>query len=119
MAYQFIHVETYSESPKKVKGTEDHFNSAAQVLGEAMRRPEYSIHVENPGRVYRLGGTMSVDELRAKRASLMNDLKETVSRKNGTKYRRKLRKDAATLYTEIHSHPLPAADYLNAPDIPS
>ena len=30
-----------------------------------------------------------------------------------TPYTRKLRNDAATLYTEIHSHPLPATDLLS------
>ncbi len=116
MAYQFIHIETYSEASTKVKGTTDHYNSASQVLGEAMREPVYSKHVETPEKVWHLGGTMSVRELQSKRASLLSNLQETVSRKNGTTYKRKLRRDAATLYTEIHSHPLPVSDYLNDPD---
>ena len=116
MAYQFIHIETYSEAPTKVKGTTDHYNSASQVLGEAMREPAYSKHVKTPRKVWHLSGTLSVRELQRKRASILSNLKETVSRKNGTTYKRKLRKDAATLYTEIHSHPLPASEYLNARD---
>lgn len=115
MAYQFIHIETYSEARTKVKGTTDHYNSAAQVMGEAMREPNYSKHVEAPGKVWHLAGTLSVRELQRKRALILSNLKETVSRKNGTTYERRLRNDAATLYTEIHSHPLPANDYLNAP----
>jgi hypothetical protein len=112
MAYQFIHIETYSEAIKQVNRAEGHFNSAAQVLGEAMRVPEYSKHVEDPDKAYRLGGTVSVVELQAKRAQILANLRETVTRKNGTTYTRKLRTDASTLYTEIHSHPLPAADFM-------
>ena len=37
MAYQFIHIETYSKKPKRVKGAPDQFNSIDQVLGEAAR----------------------------------------------------------------------------------
>jgi hypothetical protein len=108
MAYQFLHIETYSEASKKVHGTEDHYNCAAQVLGEAMRLPEYCKHVENPRKVIHLGGTMSVRQLQEKRSAILANLRETVTRKDGTTYTRKLRRDAATLYTEIHSHPLPA-----------
>ncbi len=63
MSYQFIHIETYSEAAKKVSSTDGHFNSAAQVLGEALREPEYFKHVEEPGSVYKVGGTMSVRQL--------------------------------------------------------
>jgi hypothetical protein len=113
MSYQFMHIETYSEAAKKVSGTAGHFNSATQVLGEALREPEYSKHVEEPGSVYKVGGTMSVRQLQEKRTSILDGLRETVTRKDGTTYTRKLRNDAATLYTEIHSHPLPAAGLLS------
>jgi hypothetical protein len=96
-----------------VSGTAGHFNSATQVLGEALREPEYSKHVEEPGSVYKVGGTMPVRQLQEKRTSILDGLRETVTRKDGTTYRRKLRNDAATLYTEIHSHPMPAADLLS------
>jgi len=112
MAYQFIHIETYSTAQTKVKGTDNHFNSAAQVFGEARRVPKYSGHVEQVGKVYRLGGTLSVAQLEARHTALLKDLKERVTRKDGSTYERKLRKDAATLYTEIHSHPLPASTFL-------
>lgn len=108
MAYQFLHIETYSEASKKVHGTEDQYNCAAQVLGEAMRVPAYSAHVEKPRKVIDLGGTMSVRQLQEKRSAILANLRETVTQKDGSTYTRKLRKDAATLYTEIHSHPLPA-----------
>lgn len=112
MSYQFLHIETYSEAPKMVKGAEGHFNSAAQVLGEALREPEYSKHVDQPGKVLEIGGTMSVRQLQEKRQGILDGLRETVTHKNGSTYTRKLRNDAATLYTEIHSHPLPAAVFL-------
>lgn len=112
MSYQFMHIETYSEATKKVSGTETHFNSAVPIFGEALREPKYSQHVEKPGNVYKVGGTMSVRHLQEKRTSILDGLRETVTRKDGTTYTRKLRNDAATLYTEIHSHPLPAADLL-------
>ncbi len=112
MAYQFIHIETYSRAQTKVKGTDNHFNSAAQVFGEARRVPRYSGHVEQVGKVYRLGGTHSVSQLEARHTALLKDLKERVTRKDGSTYERKLRKDAATLYTEIHSHPLPTSTFL-------
>ncbi len=112
MAYQFIHIETYSRAQTKVKGTDNHFNSAAQVFGEARRVPKYSGHVDEVGKVYRLGGTHSVSQLEARHTALLKDLTETVTRKDGSTYERKLRKDAATLYTEIHSHPLPTSTFL-------
>ena len=110
MAYQFIHIETYSEAPKPVKGVPGHFNSAAQVLGEARRAPEYSTHVSTPGKVHQIGGSCSVAQLDAKRTALLKDVKETLPSKNGTPYQRKLRRDAATLYTEIHSHPMTTSE---------
>lgn len=74
--------------------------------------PKYSGHVGQVGKVYRLGGTLSVAQLEARHAALLKDLKETVTRNDGSTYERKLRRDAATLYTEIHSHPLPTSSFL-------
>jgi hypothetical protein len=115
MGYQFIHIETYSEAPTPVKGVPRHFNSAAQVLGEARRAPEYSTHVTTPGKVYRVGGTLTVAQLEAKRAILLKGIKEPLASKTGTLYQRKLRRDAATLYTEIHSHPITTKEFLDDP----
>lgn len=106
MAYQFFHIETYSEQATPVKGSKDHFNSAAQVEGEAARDPIYSEHVDRPLPPLQLESSLTIAEFRAKRAGLLADIKETVTQKNGATYERGLRKDAATLYTEIHSHPL-------------
>lgn len=116
MAYQFFHIETYSEQSKPVKGSEDHFNSAAQVEGEAARDPLYSEHVDSPLPPKQLAGTVSIADFRAKRAQLLANITETVTAKNGTTYTRALRKDAATLYTEIHSHPLTSEEFMANPD---
>ena len=112
MGYQFFHIETYSEQAKPVKGSKDHFNSAAQVEGEAARDPIYSEQVDRPLPLQQVGGTLTIAEFRAKRARLLTDITETVTQKNGATYERGLRKDAATLYTEIHSHPLTSEEYL-------
>lgn len=116
MAYQFFHIETYSEQAKPVKGSKDHFNSAAQVEGEAARDPLYSEHVVVPLPPKQLAGTLTIADFRAKRAELLANITETVTAKNGTTYTRALRKDAATLYTEIHSHPLTSEEFMANPD---
>ncbi|WP_376870192.1 Mob protein [Albirhodobacter sp. R86504] len=116
MAYQFFHIETYSEQPQPVKGSKGHFNSAAQVEGEAARDPLYSEHVDSPLPPKQLAGTLTIADFRAKRAQLLANITETVTGKNGTTYTRALRKDAATLYTEIHSHPLTSEEVMADPD---
>ncbi|RPE72161.1 hypothetical protein EDD53_1306 [Pacificibacter maritimus] len=112
MSYQFFHAETYSEQPKPVKGAPHQFNSAAQVEAEAERDPYYSEHVDMPRPPQQLSGTLTIADFRAKRAKMLAEIRETVTSKTGTTYTRALRKDAATLYTEIHSHPLTSAEYL-------
>lgn len=116
MAYQFFHIETYSEQRKPVKGSKDHFNSAAQVEGEAARDPLYSEHVDIPLPPKQLAGTLTIADFRAKRAELLANITETVTARNGTTYTRGLRKDAATLYTEIHSHPMTSEEFMADPD---
>lgn len=113
MSYQFFHAETYSEQPKPVKGAPHQFNSAAQVEAEAERDPYYSEHVDMPRPPQQLSGTLTIAKFRAKRAKMLAEIRETVTSKTGTTYTRALRKDAATLYTEIHSHPLTSAECLN------
>jgi len=114
MAYQFFHIETYSEAPRKVRGTKDHYNTAAQVLDEARRTPAASEHVAKPLPPVQLPGSMPIDDFIALRRKLLDGISETVT-SGETTYRRRLRADAATLYTEIHSHPIRSADYLANP----
>ena len=118
MAFQFVHIETYAEQPKAVKGAPDQFNSAEQVLGEAAREGHFSQHVENPQEAIHLSfpGSITLAELREKRSALLAGIRETVTGANGKTYPRRLRADAATLYTEIHSHPMTPQDMMADPD---
>lgn len=108
MAFQFVHIETYAEQAKAVKGAPDQFNSAEQVLGEAAREGRFSQHVEHPQKPRQLSfpGSITLAALREKRTTLLAGIRETVTGANGKSYQRRLRADAATLYTEIHSHPM-------------
>ncbi|WP_180902354.1 hypothetical protein [Martelella soudanensis] len=106
MSYQFIHIQTYGDSVRSVGQNENHVNSAQQVFGEAMRLPEYSRHVDKPLPAHFVGGTHTVEELDRRRSELLLSIREEVASKSGRTYERRLRKDAQTLYTEIHSHPM-------------
>ncbi|MDT8328929.1 MAG: hypothetical protein RQ750_16375 [Roseovarius sp.] len=90
--------------------------TADQVLGEAARDPQYSTHVDIPLPPKQFFGTLTLSDFREKYVQLRATLKETVTRTNGTTYDRKLRRDAATLYTEIHSHPLKSCAFMADPD---
>ncbi|ARO15503.1 hypothetical protein BVG79_02163 [Ketogulonicigenium robustum] len=114
MAYQFFHIETYSDAPKRVRGTADHYNSAEQVEGEAAREARYSQHVAEPQPPLSMNfdGLVPLQQLIARRRQLVSSITETLTSATGKIYTRKLRNDAATLYTEIHSHPMTSAEYL-------
>lgn len=112
MAFQFVHIETYAEQPKAVKGAPDQFNSAEQVLGEAAREKSLFTACREPARsntseFSRLDHSGRAAE---KRSVLLAGIRETVTSANGRTYQRRLRADAATLYTEIHSHPMTPQD---------
>ncbi|MET3602044.1 hypothetical protein [Martelella mangrovi] len=106
MSYQFIHIQTYGDSARSVGQNENHVNTAQQVFGEAMRLPDYSLHVDNPLPAHCVGGTHTVEELARRRSELLLSIREEVVSKTRKTYERRLRKDAQTLYTEIHSHPM-------------
>ncbi|MFW8636073.1 Mob protein [Cribrihabitans pelagius] len=114
MAYQFVHIETYSRKPKKLKGTKDQWNCARQVFEEAQRNPDFSMHVENPRAPLPVlsRGAMAVSDLQALHDRRCSEIRETVTAKSGKTYSRSLRSDAPTLYTEIHSHPMASKDFL-------
>ncbi|MDQ2065221.1 Mob protein [Xinfangfangia sp. CPCC 101601] len=112
MAYQFFHIETYSQAPKKVRGAADHFNTAEQVEEEARRTPAYSEHVASPRPYLQLPFCTPINEFIEKRRAKVATLVESVKAKGGGTYTRGLRSDAATLYTEVHSHPIASAVYL-------
>jgi len=116
MAYQFVHIQTYSPKLTKVAGTKDQFNNTVQVFGEAARDPEYSTHVpdpQNPEPIMEFGA-IKVPDLRKFHDERRAAIKETVTLSSGRTYTRGLKSDFPTLYTEIHSHPMRSEDYLKA-----
>lgn len=114
MAYQFVHIETYSRKPRKVKGTTDQWNCTRQVFEEAQRNPDFSRHVENPRAPLPVlsQGATALSDLQALHDRRCSEIREIVTAKSGKTYSRSLRSDAPTLYTEIHSHPMPSKDFL-------
>ncbi|MFB2567273.1 plasmid recombination protein [Rhizobium sp. IMFF44] len=95
MAYQFVHLESYSrKSDSKGRNT-------AFVLAEARRDPAASVHVPNPSPpvvVYGVG----IEEVEAMHDTAA-DAARTAVKGGGTA--RKLRQDHKTLHTVIASHP--------------
>ena len=94
MAYQFIHVESYSRSsPKKGKNGG---HSVASVFNEAIREPNSIPHIDDPKPpVYIYGKPLeSLDETCENWAASMSDAKG-----------RKLRKDALCLVAGVVSMP--------------
>jgi len=116
MAYQYVHVQTYSNKLTKVQGTKDHFNNINQVFEEADRNPRYSGHVPDPQPPIPLmmHGAIAVKELRKLHDMRRSEIRETVSLPDGRAYNRALKSDFPTLYTEVHSHPMRSEEYRNA-----
>lgn len=112
MSYQFVHIECYSAKPRQAKRGSDHFNSAEQVFAEAAREARYSAHVPSPRPAQRIAGTRSVEELRALWRSLTANTKAMQPSGKGDNklHSQRLRSNANTLYTEIHSHPARVED---------
>jgi hypothetical protein len=115
MAYQFVHIQTYSLKPARVAGTKDHYNDINQVFGEALRIPRHSGHIlaPRPPEVLVGRGLIRPEELRRLHDARRAAIKETVRKKDGGSYARRLKTDAPTLYTEIHSHPMTSTEYLS------
>ncbi len=113
MAYQFVHIETYSITPTKVRGAPNQYNSVAQIFGELLRHGVHSQHVAEPDapRIISGFGAITPEDLRDLHDRLVAESKEMVQAKGGGTYARKLRPDAKTLYTEIHSHPMTVAEF--------
>ncbi|WP_247676984.1 MULTISPECIES: plasmid recombination protein [unclassified Leisingera] len=100
------------------EGTKDQWNSTRQIFEEALRSPEFSKHVEHrraPVPVLR-HGAIPISELQALHDRRCCEIRETVTASSGKSYTRRLRSDAPTLYTEVHSHPVAARDFLAAPN---
>lgn len=116
MSYRFIHVETYSKKGRATRENVDQYNSVEQVFGEAARDERYSGHVGHVMEVLPLEGTMTLAELRATWERRVSEIRETVKLKEGRTYERRLKSDADTLYTEIHSHPMTVEEFHNDAD---
>ncbi|MBY3589478.1 hypothetical protein HJA87_06215 [Rhizobium bangladeshense] len=95
MAYQFIHLESFSrKADSKGRGT-------AFIFGEARRDPAASVHVPNPSPPVVVYGA-TVDEVEALHDAAADAARTTP--KDGKP--RKLRQDHKTLHTVVASHPL-------------
>jgi hypothetical protein len=112
MSYQFLHIETYSRKPTKAGRSEQQFNSTEQVFGEAMRTPKYSTHIDNPEppNVITTAGAIHPIELKELHDQIANNTRLRIRSAAGKEYERRLKTDAKTLYTEIHSHPAKPSD---------
>lgn len=112
MTYQFLHIETYSRKPTRAGSNNNHFNSTEQVFGEAMRDPKYIMHIDNPcpPHVLMYPGAIHPSELKAIHDAQVSTIEVDVVSALGRAYVRRLKTDAKTLYTEIHSHPAKPSD---------
>lgn len=112
MSYQFVRIECYSAKPRPIKPGSDQYNSAEQVLGEAARAARYSDHVHSPRPAQQIAGTRSVEDLRTLWKTLTANTRTMQPSGKGENklHSQRLKSDAYTLYTEIHSHPVKVAE---------
>ena len=94
MGYQFVHLENYSRKAD-AQGRSTDF-----IFGEAMRRPECSVHVSNPAPPVVLYG-VGLDQVQTWHDSALAGA--AVEVKGGKT--RKIRSDQKTLHTVVASHP--------------
>ena len=94
---QFIHLQTFARKPNK-KG-----QSVDQVIGELLREPRYSLHVDKPEPPMHLDG-ISPAQLRAEHEAMVDDTMTRVAGPHGV-HERALRRDRHTLLTVIASYP--------------
>lgn len=105
MAFQFIHVSTYS-----VK------SGGAGIAAEAGRKPDHSRHVDNPKPPVLLAG-MEPEAAWAEIERRHGGARNTVTTKTGKQAQRKLRKDENVLLAAVASYPTPTEELdLNDPE---
>lgn len=107
MGFQFAHVETYSRS-----GGRSGKLTIAEIIAEARRSPEASLHVENPKAPIPVFGC-DFDELVRRHDAIINHAQETLA--NGKK--RAVRKDTGSLFTCVLSHPATPDECRNDTDV--
>ncbi|URK88576.1 plasmid recombination protein [Rhizobium sp. RCAM05350] len=104
MGYQFVHLESFARKPDaKGRGT-------SFIFAEASRKPEASLHVENPAPpvvVYGVG-MEAVQEIHDTAAA-----EATIAVKGG--HVRKVAKDKKTLHTVVASYPATMAEIRDDP----
>ena len=96
---QFIHLQTFSRKPNPAG------QCVAQVLGELVRAPEFSHHVNAPEPPELVDG-VPASELIARHDAMIETAKVEVNVKGKTHYRA-VRKDRHTLMTAVASYPIP------------
>jgi len=96
---QFIHLQTFSRKPNPAG------QSVAQILGEVLRTPEFSHHVDAPAPPGVVDG-ITPPELIARHDAMIENAKVVVKVKGKT-HHRAIRKDRHTLMTAVSSYPIP------------
>ena len=96
---QFLHLQSYSRKPNKIG------QSVQQILDEAAREPEFSIHVESPMPPKIIYGN-TPKQVHEKHDEIVAAGYVEATLKDGTVARRGIRKDRHTLLTAVASYPL-------------
>lgn len=96
---QFIHIQSYSLKANPAG------QSVTQILGEAARQPEFSVHVDSPSPPTIIYG-ITPDEVRERHAEMLASRETEVQLKNGKTVKRGIRRDRHTLLTAVASYPL-------------
>lgn len=107
MGFQFAHIETYSRS-----GGRSGKLNIAEIISEARRSPEASLHVENPKTPVPVYGS-SFDEFMRRHDTMIEQAQESLT--NGKT--RAVRKDTCSLFTCVLSHPATPEECRNDPDV--
>lgn len=107
MGFQFVHVETYSRS-----GGRNGKLTIADIIAEALRLPEASLHVQKPKNPVQVYGC-DLDELMLRHDTMIEQARETLV--NGKK--RAVRKDTCSLFTCVLSHPATPEECRNDPAV--
>jgi cob(I)alamin adenosyltransferase len=96
---QFLHLQSYSRKPNKIG------QSVQQVLDEASRVPEFSLHVESPRPPNLIYGMMP-QQVRKKHDEIVAAGFVDATLADGSVARRGIRKDRHTVLTAVASYPL-------------
>ncbi|PRY75526.1 hypothetical protein CLV80_112113 [Yoonia maritima] len=93
---QFLHLQSYSRKPNKVG------QSVRQVLDEAAREPEFSLHIESPKPPNLIFG-MTPKQVHIKHDEIIAAGYVDAVLADGSVARRGIRKDRHTLLTAVAS----------------